>query len=946
MTVAELLAGAEVFAGCDRGTLVSTALLWRTRRVPAGSDLWRHGDAADELAIIVEGDVSILYAGQPVSEVHAGDLVGEGSAFFQGQRRLTTVRAVTATIALSLPDRGLATLRLGYAPVYDALLCKAVASLAQRVSNIDARIARLSQGQLPAPRRTTSGAIQRIWTRLSGGSAPGAPPVSPALSLLPALRDAPPEVLAPIAGAMSPQFVEPGRALFLEGDPGDAMFVLAEGRIEVLRNTDDGAALELASLGVGSLIGTGAALPGNTRNASCVAPDGAWVWMMTRDDMDSLAPAPKRGWCEALLTALRSQLLGADEVMAQLVALGARESRGSVPGAEPSFDQLLLAAGWSTAYRAPEADAGIVVPSVLMRTPEVELGGDEERLLEYIRTSIVGGDEAIDTPFGLRRIVYADYTASGRCLSFVEDYVREEVMPLYANTHTEASGTGRATTRVREEARAIIKASVGGTDEDSVIFCGSGATGAIARLIAMLNLLIPHDLDVEHGLSKHIPAERRPVVFVGPYEHHSNELTWRHTICDVVVIDEDDDGRIDLSHLERELVTHAERPLKIGSFSAASNVTGIVSDTRSVAVLLHQHGALSFWDFAAAGPYVQIEMNRRDDEPGGDLAYKDAVFLSPHKFIGGPGTPGVLVLKKALANNTIPGIPGGGSVAFVGPDRSTFVADPEVREEAGTPAILESIKCGVVFKLKDTVGADAIGRLEDSFLRRAIATWRRTPNIRVLGNPNAHRLSIVSFMIRHGARFLHFNYVVSLLNDLFGIQARGGCSCAGPYGHRLLGVSRELSGQFECRLADGWEILRPGWGRVNFNYFISDREFTYIVAAVELVALYGWLLLPDYRYDPRNGMWTHVDGAPLATRGLSQLSFDGGRMSYPSRHARLPEDVLASHMEDAVRILREARTRRPDPDLADPELPEHIEDLRWFVTPGEIARKLSGLTIT
>ena len=250
-------------------------------------------------------------------------------------------------------------------------------------------------------------------------------------------------------------------------------------------------------------------------------------------------------------------------------------------------------------------------------------------LVETIRASVIGSDYVVPGPFGSRRVTYADYTASGRSLSFIEDYLREVVLPLYANTHTESSGTGLQTTRFREEAREIIRHCVNASDEHAVIFAGSGATGAIDRLVAVLGLRIPRALDDKYRLSDQIPTSERPVVFTGPFEHHSNELPWRETIADVVRIHEDADGHIDLAQLEQELKRYALRPLRIGSFSAASNVTGIITDTRAVARLLHEHDALSFWDFAAAAPYVSIDMVP-EDEP---LAYKDAIFVSPHKMI-------------------------------------------------------------------------------------------------------------------------------------------------------------------------------------------------------------------------------------------------------------------------------------------------------------------------
>ena len=545
-------------------------------------------------------------------------------------------------------------------------------------------------------------------------------------------------------------------------------------------------------------------------------------------------------------------------------------------------------------------------------------------LVETVRDSVIGKDTAVLTPFGMKRLTYADYTASGRSLSFIEDFIRSKVLPMYANTHTETSGTGLQTTRFREEARQIIRESVGGFGkEHAVIFAGSGATGAVDRLIGIMGLRIPSAINEKYGFAGQIPAGERPVVFVGPYEHHSNELPWRETIAEVVEIHEDADGHVDLAELERRLIEFADRPLKIGSFSAASNVTGIISDTQAIATLLHKHDALSFWDFAASAPYLGIEMGTRSESAD----YKDAIFLSPHKFVGGPGTPGVLVIRKELMRNLVPAVPGGGTVQYVTTDRHTYLADPEHREEGGTPAIVESIRAGLVFQLKGQVGVDTIREHEHSFIRRAIDSWSTNPNIRILGNPKADRLSIISFVITHNDKILHYNFVVAVLNDLFGIQARGGCSCAGPYGHRLLGIDDETTARIETAVADGCEVIKPGWVRVNFNYFIPEEEFEYIIEAVHMTARDGWRLLPLYEFESSTAIWRHQDGLPEPPASLIDVSF----AEEPRKPPTIPIEVLSNQLIEAAAVLDSPITAHP----ASTALSEFAEALRWFPSPAE-----------
>jgi selenocysteine lyase/cysteine desulfurase len=477
---------------------------------------------------------------------------------------------------------------------------------------------------------------------------------------------------------------------------------------------------------------------------------------------------------------------------------------------------------------------------------------DDRAFLAAVREGVVGIDATIETPEGTKPLLYFDWIASGRFHRAVEDELNARVLPYMANTHTETSATGRLMTRLYEGAFRRIAGYVNAGPDDVVLPVGSGSTGAVNRLIHVMGLRIPSPLEDRWHLSAHIPATERPVVFRSQMEHHSNDITWRETVAETVYVDFDARGRISAEDLDAKLARYRERPLRIGTFSAASNVTGILNDCHALARVLHRHGALAFFDFAASGPYVEIDMHpRRPDGTPDPEAALDAVFLSVHKFLGGPRAPGLLIARRDLFSNRVPAEPGGGTVLYVAHDEHEYLRDTSHRETGGTPPIVGSIQAGLAFDLKHAIGPERIRRAERGYLDRALAAWRGNPRLRILGDLEVDRLAVVSLIVEG----MHHNLAVALLNDRFGIQVRGGCMCAGPYGHELLHIDDGVSRAIRRQLDQGHVGIKPGWVRICFSPVTGEEEFQTLLEAVEWVAHHGAAWADRYALDDATGEW-------------------------------------------------------------------------------------------
>jgi len=549
--------------------------------------------------------------------------------------------------------------------------------------------------------------------------------------------------------------------------------------------------------------------------------------------------------------------------------------------------------------------------------------------LDYIRSQIIGNDLVFETPFGARNILYADYTASGRGLRFVEEKI-QNILCSYANTHTEDDYSGKYLTQLFQQAQEKIKEHVNAGPEGKVICVGSGSTGALKKLQEIIGVTLPpvtrerifQSLDKLGSDCREVWKRTegdRPVVFIGPYEHHTNELMWREAFVEVVVVGLDSQGRIDLQDLSRKISEGKYRDcFKIASFSAGSNITGIRTGVYEIAKICHENDCLIFFDFAAVAPYVEINMNRDES------SYFDAVFFSPHKFLGGPGSSGVLVFLEHLYRSDLPPTTaGGGTVDFVGFQAHDYSKDIETRETAGTPPILQTIRAALVMDVKHRIGVKRIERIEAEYTKDFLTRLRTMPNVEMVGRVDPEeKIPIISFNIKHEDRILHPKFVTKLLNDLFGIQSRAGCSCAGPYGHILLGIGDELSAKYRDAIQNGFLGLKPGWVRINIHYTFTQKDVDFLARAIEFVALYGHLFLPKYRFNIQTGEWSYEGFQERKVEFGVENDFQTERLNLQSI-----EDIRQSCFDQAGKLVDDLMERESPPFVRDD--PE-IEDLKSF----------------
>lgn len=473
-----------------------------------------------------------------------------------------------------------------------------------------------------------------------------------------------------------------------------------------------------------------------------------------------------------------------------------------------------------------------------------------ETLEEYFqpfRSHVIGLNQEFDSPYGKKKIIYADWTASGRLYQPIEKKISEDFGPFMANTHTESNITSLMMTGLYKQSKKMIKEHVNADKHDVVILDGFGMTSVVNKLQRFLGLRVP-EIWRNH---LQLPEREIPVIFITHMEHHSNQTSWLETLGEVVLLKPDREGRVDLNHLEQLLHVYKDRQLKIGSFTACSNVTGIQTPYHKLAKLMHQHGGLCFVDFAASAPYVEINMHPEDP-----LEKLDAIFFSPHKFLGGPGTSGVLVFDSRMYTNKVPDHPGGGTVLWTNPwGEHKYFDDIEMREDGGTPGILQSIRTALCLNLKSKMGIKNILKREKEQLRLLFFHLEKIPDVHILAGNIKDRIGIVSFYIET----IHYNLIVRLLNDRYGIQVRGGCSCAGTYGHYLLNIDKTTSKQITEKITHGDMSAKPGWVRFSIHPIMTDEEIlTFIQAIREIIEnIDEWKM--GYVYDSASNDYFYIN---------------------------------------------------------------------------------------
>ena len=484
-----------------------------------------------------------------------------------------------------------------------------------------------------------------------------------------------------------------------------------------------------------------------------------------------------------------------------------------------------------------------------------------ERYFEVFRNNIIGIDEYFDSPYGRKKIIYADWTASGRLYKPIEEKLLNEIGPFVANTHTETSITGCAMTYAYHNARNIIKKHINASKDDVLITVGTGMTGAINKFQRILGLKVSENLK-EHT---EVPEEKRPIIFVSHMEHHSNQTSWLETIARVEVIPSNENGLPCIKNLELLIEKHKDCPIKIAAITACSNVTGIRTNYHDVAKMMHQNNGLCFVDFACSAPYVNINMHPEDEDE-----YLDAVTFSPHKFLGGPGASGVLVFNKKLYKNLVPDNPGGGTVSYTNPwGDHDYIDDIETREDGGTPGFLQAIRIALSIQLKEKMGVENILNREHELNTIVFERLSKIENLTVLAPDHKDRLGVFSFFIEDA----HYNLVVKLLNDRFGIQTRGGCSCAGTYGHYLLHVDQLTSKAIEEKILEGCLMERPGWIRMSLHPTMTNNEIEFICDAIEEVSQNFQTWGEDYQYNTIKNEFIHKSNKSIE-KEITQNWFD------------------------------------------------------------------------